>query len=199
MSAEPLLLCADGGAHVAMECGYRPDYVIGDLDSVAPDIVSALPACRCIRVDADDTGTDAQKALRHALGLGVRKATLTGFTGRRTDHTLWNISLLHLYGSELELRLVDDYCELRPVRGVIRFRAAVGQKVSLCPIAGTVSGIRTHGLRFALNREALVPGVRDGISNQVLGNPVEISVESGQLLLVIQRQTLLAPIAWERV
>ena len=29
----PLLLCADGGADTATRHGYRPDYIVGDLDS----------------------------------------------------------------------------------------------------------------------------------------------------------------------
>jgi thiamine pyrophosphokinase len=197
MVARPLLLCADGWANAVAAYGLVPDFIVGDLDSVRPACLDAVPAERRIRVEADNTGTDLDKVLRQALQLGVKAAALTGVTGRRTDHTLWNLSLLCRYAEELPLWMVDDYCEIRPVRRRLRFRAALGQKVSLCPLHGAAVGVRTQGLRFSLHREPLTPGVRDGISNEVVSNPVEISVESGDLLLVVQRQELRVPVEWE--
>ena len=38
-----LILCADGGAHRALEAGIEPDYVIGDLDSVTMQTREQLP------------------------------------------------------------------------------------------------------------------------------------------------------------
>jgi len=187
MASRPLLLCADGGANTAAARGFAPDYVIGDLDSLAADLRAALPPGRLLRVDADDTGTDLQKALRHAVEIGVRRATLTGVTGGRTDHALWNLGLLRLFAADLQLRIVDDHCEIRLVQGTVRFRAARGQRVSLSPFNGPALGVWTRGLRFGLRHEVLAPGIRDGISNEVVGDPVEIGLEAGDLLLVIQR------------
>ena len=183
-----LILCADGGADTARRHGHAPDYIAGDLDSVSGPGKAGLGTDRLVRVDADDTGTDLQKVLRLALQLGVERAVLLGFTGRRTDHTLWNLSLLKSFGDRLELRLLDDYCEIRLIRGRVRFRADLGQKLSLCPLDGAADGIETEGLRWPLRGESLVPGRRDGISNEVVANPVEIRVGRGDLLLCVQRQ-----------
>lgn len=197
MATRPLLLCADGGANTVMAWGWRPDCIVGDLDSVKAEYRSAMPPDRLIQVDADDTGTDLQKVIRQALRSGVQKATLTGVTGHRSDHTLWNLSLLKLYRDDLQLRIVDDYCEICLIRGCIRFSAAAGQKISLSPLGGPVLGVRTSGLRFALNGEILAPAIRDGISNEVISGPVAVSVEAGDLLLVIQREDMAAEIRWE--
>ena len=104
MEHEPLLLCADGGANLVNEYGCTPDYVVGDLDSVSAEVRAALPVDRLICVDADNTGTDLQKVLRHALELGVVRATLTGVTGGRTDHVLWNLGLLRVFRERMALR-----------------------------------------------------------------------------------------------
>jgi hypothetical protein len=138
-----------------------------------------------------------QQALGLARRLGVEEVDLLGFTGRRVDHTLWNLSLLKVWGAELRLRFLDDYCETRLIRSRVRFQAPLGQRLSLCPLAGPVAGVRTQGLRFPLHGEELIPGLRDGISNEVTTNPVEISVASGDLLLVIQREGAVGPIVWE--
>ena len=150
--------------------------------------MGGVAAERLIRVDADDTGTDMQKVLWQAVELGVEEAVLVGFTGRRTDHLLWNLGLLKTFQGALRLRMVDDYCDMRLIDGRVRFRGEIGQKVSLCPLFGPVEGIETAGLKFALHGESLRPGIRDGISNEVVGNPVEIRVGEGDLLLVVQRE-----------
>ena len=98
------------------------------------------------------------------------------------------MSLLKAFADRLALRIVDDYCDIRLIDRCIRFRAAIGQKISLCPLDGAAEGITTEGLKWALRSESLIPGVRDGISNEVVANPVEIRVGRGDLLLCVQRE-----------
>ncbi len=196
MASRPLLICADGGANAAAASGFTPDYVVGDLDSIAAGVRSAVPRERLIQIDADNTGTDAQKALQHAVKLGIARATLAGVTGGRTDHTLWNLSLLRLFADRLALRIVDDWCEIRRVQGCVRFCAPRGQKISLSALAGPATGVWTQGLRFRLCRETLALGVRDGISNEVVANPVEIGVEGGDLLLIVHQEGGASRVCW---
>ena len=185
-----MILCADGGANTASAYGYAPDYIVGDLDSVSHQSKAALAADRVVLVDPEgNVGTDGQKVLNHAVALGVTQAVLVGFTGRRTDHLLGNLSLLKTFADRLTLRIVDDYCDIRLIDQCIRFRADIGQKISLCPLDGAAEGITTEGLKWALRCESLIPGVRDGISNEVVDNPVEIRVERGDLLLCVQRES----------
>lgn len=185
-----LLLCADGGAHTTLRYGLQPDYIIGDLDSLGTDARSAVPAEHLIAVDPEgDLGTDAQKVLDHAIGIGLTEAVLLGFTGRRIDHLLWNLSLLKTYRGRIALRMVDEHCETRLIDRRIRFHAALGQKLSLCPLAGLVEDITTTGLKWPLHKAALVPGVRNGISNEVVAALVEIEVGNGDLLLCVQRDS----------
>ena len=180
-----LILCADGGANTARHYGYAPDYTVGDLDS----ITRPHAADHLVLVDpSGHLGTDGQKVLDHAVALGVTQAVLLGFTGRRTDHLLGNLSLLKTFADRLALRMVDDYCDIRLINRGIRFRAAIGQKISLCPLNGAATGITTEGLKWTLQSESLIPGVREGISNEVVASPVEIRVERGDLLLCVQRE-----------
>jgi len=187
IGGDTLLLCADGGADTAKRYDLVPDYIIGDLDSISRESSAGVDPTHIIRVDADNTGTDIQKVLRHAVDLGISEAVLLGFTGRRTDHLLWNLSVFKTFAEQIALRIVDEYCDLRLIGQRIRFRATIGQKISLCPLDGPVEGITTTGLKFALQNESLSPGLRDGISNVVVADIVEIEVERGDLLLCVQR------------
>ena len=185
-----LILCADGGANTASAYGFTPDYIVGDLDSVSRQSKADLTADRLVLVDPEgDVGTDGQKVLNHAVALGVTEAVLVGFTGRRTDHLLGNLSLLKTFADRLTLRIVDDYCDIRLIDRCIRFRADLGQKISLCPLDGAAEGIETFGLKWPLRCESLISGVREGISNEVVDNPVEIRVRRGDLLLCVQRES----------
>ena len=188
IGGDTLLLCADGGADTARRYDLVPDYIVGDLDSISRESSAGVDPTHIIRVDADNTGTDIQKVLRHAVDLGIIEAVLLGFTGGRTDHLLWNLSVFKTFAEQIALRIVDEYCDLRLIGQRIRFRATIGQKISLCPLNGPVDGITTTGLKFALQNESLVPGLRDGISNEVVGDIVEIEVERGDLLLCVQRR-----------
>ena len=188
MQDGPLLLGADGGANTAAGYGYAPDFIVGDLDSVREESKAGVAADHLVLVDAENTGTDLQKVLRQAIKLGVTEAVLVGFSGGRTDHMLWNLSLLKTFGEKLHLRMVDDYCDIRLICERICFRASIGQKLSLCPLTGPVEGIKTAGLRFPLHGETLSPGIRDGISNEVVSNPVEVRVGQGDLLLCLHRE-----------
>jgi thiamine pyrophosphokinase len=186
--AKTLLICADGGVNTAAEYGYPPALVIGDLDSLGDAARVAVPDDLQISV-IDQNATDMEKALHHAVSMGVATADLIGFTGRKTDHTLWNLSQLKTFADQIEMRLLDDYCEIRLVSpGGIRFDADGGQKLSLCPLAGPVSGIDTQGLKWELSGDTLGPE-RAGISNEVTAGPVDIRVGEGDLLLVIQRDS----------
>ena len=186
-----LLLCADGGADTVRRYGGTPDAVVGDLDSAAPATLSQTPRERRVCIDADDTGTDLNKVLTYAVGRGVTEAVLVGVTGGRTDHTLWNLSLLKTFDDQLRLHITDDYCHIHllcPGRAM-RFVADIGQRLSLSPLSGPVEDVWTEGLRWPLAGERLTPGERDGISNEVVASPASVRGGGpGDLLLIVQRE-----------
>ena len=185
MSTEPTVICADGGLKTVLKYGVIPDMVVGDLDSVDISDLSRIPSENVFKVDTDNTSTDLEKALIRTIDIGIQAATLLGFTGGRSDHVLWNLGLLGKYQDSIALRMVDNHGEMRLVTQTVRFRAKIGQKISLSPLKTPVEGIVTRGLRFPLSHESLELGVRDGISNEAIENIVEIEVGCGDLLVFV--------------
>jgi thiamine pyrophosphokinase len=62
-----------------------------------------------------------------------------------------------------------------------------GTTLSLLPLFGGAQGVVTQGLEFELNNHDLLPGKTPaGVSNRVLRNPVSVTIQQGQLLLVVQ-------------
>ncbi len=182
-----LFIAADGGGNIALQFGNTPDVVIGDLDSFEGSENDSYE----LIFRPGQEANDLEKALDHAKDNQATHVHILGATGLRLDHTLKNLSVLKQYHDHFtELRIVDDFGEIRLVDNSFQEEIEIGTQVSLFPLSGKVTGIRTSGLKYPLENEALENGVRDGSSNEVVAQPVEINYKSGDLLLFVAQSLL---------
>lgn len=184
-----LVVAADGGALIVERWGLVPSVVIGDLDSLGPERAERLGSrgATVIAHPAAKDETDTELAVAHALERGADRVTiLAAFGGARVDHAMANVMLL----ADDRLRGRD----VRAVRGATSVRAlfagdrlrldgAVGDVVSLVPVAGDAGGVTTDGLRFALADDTLALGAARGVSNVIDRVPASVSLRSGKLLV----------------
>lgn len=176
------IIAADGGASTCFRYSRVPDLVIGDLDSYV-----AQPGFDVqVILDEDQETNDLEKAIQHALKVGATSIVVLGATGERLDQTLKNISVMVQFQHKIDsLVLKDDLCWMRILPDKFSLKTCPGTLISLFPVSGVVTGIRTKGLKFSLNDESLQNGVRDGSSNESTGDLVEISHVDGDLLLMV--------------
>lgn len=182
------VVAADGGALRLMGCGIIPDVVIGDLDSIPPALRQKLPATQFILQPSQETN-DLEKALLYCREQGAGRLIISGITGFRTDHTLSNFSVLARYRNEFAMEIHDRYSQIFITSDEFQYQGIPGQIISLIPL-GMVKGITTAGLKYPLKNEPLEFGKREGLSNVLVQNPVKISVESGLLLIFVNRMTI---------
>lgn len=178
-------IAADGGGNIALNYDVKPDVVIGDLDSFERTETAGLEIiCR-----PDQETNDLEKALQLAQQKQATEVHILGATGMRLDHTLKNLSVLKQFHDQFDkLRMRDAFGEIQLLESPFRAEFPIGTTLSLFPLSGTVSGITTSGLKYALSGEMIKNGVRDGSSNEVVENPVHITFEDGDLLLFVARQ-----------
>jgi thiamine pyrophosphokinase len=174
------VVAADGGADKALSAGVLVDAVVGDLDSLSLEARAVIPLDALHHAPSPDE-TDLQKAIAFAIARGARSIDLVAMGGGRADHALANLSVLTLYGRRLPMRVVDDLFEVELVVGEARIDAPLGTVVSLVAI-GEARGVTTRGLRWDLTDHTLVFSPY-GVHNEVARPDVEVSVESGDLLL----------------
>lgn len=175
-------IAADGGGNTALSMSVTPDVVIGDLDSFNRKNSTDLHVIH----DTGQETNDLEKALHLAKTKGGRQITILGATGRRIDHTLKNLSVLKQFDKDFDqLLLIDNFGQTQLLPPSFQQQIAIGTQISLFPLSGKVSGITTKGLQYALKNESLENGVRDGSSNEVVDNPVQITHQQGDLLLFI--------------
>lgn len=183
-----VIIAADGGSRHCLRLGIRPSAVIGDLDSLTPDHLTALQAlgAEIVQYPTRKDYTDLELALRYARDHGYRPVILAAALGERWDQTLANL-LLPAALPEMDIRLVDGRQEIFLIRagatGHISGRA--GDTVSLIPLAGDALGVRTQGLEYPLHDERLLFGGTRGVSNVLLGERAQVSLEAGILVCVV--------------
>jgi len=183
-----LIIAADGGALHAVEQGWCPHLLVGDLDSAPPAVQAQVEGhgARVLRYPSRKDETDTLLALRAALEAGATEIYLLGATGSRLDHSLANILLLAMPElAGVRITILAGRQRLVAIRGQAEIAGRVGDVVSLLPIGGDASGIWTTGLEYPLRGEALACGVPRGISNVLTAPRATVRVEHGVLLAIV--------------
>jgi thiamine pyrophosphokinase len=109
------IVCCDGAASSLVEYGKEPAVIIGDLDSIDPELAERF-SDRIVE-DSDQETNDLTKAVHWSVARGAREVIIVGATGKREDHTLGNISLLADYGKLVEVKMLTDTGTIFPVFG----------------------------------------------------------------------------------
>jgi thiamine pyrophosphokinase len=193
LTGTDLVIAADSGAAWLDAVGRQPDLVIGDMDSIPPDLLKRL-AAQGVTIEPhppDKEASDAELAVARAVAMGASEIViLGGFGGQRLDHELANLLLLAEGWSGAELRLVRGATSARAIqgRGRLELEGAAGDLVTLLPLAGDARGVRTHGLRYPLEGEALHLGRSRGLSNLITEAPASVSLDGGILLVIEMRK-----------
>lgn len=190
------VIAADGGFARAVQLGYRPELLVGDLDSLAaPDVDrAARDGVAVRRAPTDKDESDTELALLAAAELDATRVTVLGaFGGPRLDHALANLWLLaHPALAAIDAVLLDTGARVRlltapaPDGGPVtcRLPGRVGATVSLLPFGGDAEGVTTRGLRYPLADEPLRIGPARGLSNVRAASDASVALRSGQLLVV---------------
>ncbi|MBU0742862.1 thiamine diphosphokinase [bacterium] len=168
----------------------RPDAIIGDLDTMMGKLIGADDP-PFLHIEDQET-TDTEKALLHALDLGCREAVLLGATGRRLDHTLYNLSLVEGFADRMRICVANEHCtSVRIGAGEsVIWDLPAGTTFSLAPLASPALLGEVTGARWPVSDEVLIYGGDLSISNKVAAPPLRIEVYEGSVLASIGNERL---------
>jgi len=187
-SDNPLIVAADGGARLADKLDLSIDLLIGDMDSLTADEVSAIGAsgAEVKRFSPQKDETDLELALKIVVERGVNWIRIIGATGGRLDQALGNVYLLTLpYLHDVDVRLIAGDQETRLLSaGQHLIHGNEGDTVSLLPIGGDALDIKTENLYYPLTHEPLFFGPARGISNVMTADSARVTFDAGRLLLI---------------
>ena len=183
------IMACDAGVTAVEAERLRPDYVVGDFDSVSEEeklrIRKTYPAQRILKPVKDDT--DMEAAVRWAIELRPASVILLGATGTRLDHTLTNLRMLVLFRKAgIRAEILDSHNRIRVIDGPVKLRKkdVYGTYISLLPVTETVEGIDLTGFRYPLE-QGTIPMIGSlGVSNELKDDEGEIHFSKGMLYLM---------------
>jgi thiamine pyrophosphokinase len=196
------VMAADSGATCLHAWGLRIDVLLGDFDSLAPDILAALQAnghTRWVRHRVDKDQTDMELCVEEAFRLGVTEARFFGALGTRMDHTLANLALLYPFAmAGIPAWVEDGHNRVtlmaatkkpgetgRAPKARMRLMRQDGFKVSLVSLPPGVCAVETTGLRYDMAGRDLPFGSTLAVSNEFDAPEAEISFSEGMAWLLL--------------
>jgi thiamine pyrophosphokinase len=177
-----LVVAADAGLVLALALGFRPDLVVGDMDSL-PDrrLLQGFSPDTVLEFPRDKDETDTEIGLRTLHERGCPEVTIAGGGGGRIDHLLAIAALFErarpprrwVTGGE-DIRLVDGSCDMEGWEG---------STVSFFPLGDEASGMHSEGLAWPLDGLTFHRGDAS-VSNRVVSTRARVALEKGKLLMV---------------
>lgn len=141
------IVCCDGAANRYLAAGRKVWRIVGDGDSLSPDVKQHY--ADIIRRFPDQETNDQTKAVMYLKDHNVRTIAILGATGLREDHTLGNISLLINYLREgIDARIYTDFGVFIAACGDRYFHCRKGSQVSIFNFGAT--GMQAEGLRYPI-------------------------------------------------
>ena len=179
-----LTIAADSGLAAFDAAGLMPDLLVGDMDSVAPEVLGRyegrLPEHRLSSIKDDTDGVDA---LDWAIARGATHITLLGALGGRLDHAMANVMLLvRAHEKGAQARILSETVRIARVDGEAVLSGAKGDTVSLVPL-GEARGVTLTGFFYPLNDHTLTSDYPLGVSNVVTQDEATVSVAQGDLIM----------------
>lgn len=176
------IICCDGAARSLIESGLEPFAIVGDCDSLNPEILNKYKDR--IFKDTEQETNDLTKAVKWCSEKGYDDIVILGATGKREDHTIGNISLLAEYAQFINVKMITDTGIFYPVTKSGKFESSPGQQVSIFSI-NPETEITSSGLLYPLIKRKL-KNWWEATLNEATGIYFELKFEKGQVIIFME-------------
>ena len=174
------IVAIDGGyAHLeSVEC--KPDIVLGDFDSLG--YVPDFPDVEVHPSHKDES--DLELAFSRLADYEVDAVYVYGAIGGRLDHTIAGLQMAARFAEAgLTVTFVTPDCMIRILAGPGGYDLPAIERgtVSVFSATDASHGVTEAGMEYSLDHATLTNRTSLGLSNELIGKPVTISVERGTL------------------
>jgi thiamine pyrophosphokinase len=181
----PLVIVLDSAMERVMKLDIKVDVLLGDFDR---DFDANYYKEKQYPIEIvhtpDQNKTDLEKAFDYLYKRNIPAVNVVWATGKRTDHTITNLTNIVRYREKLKIVILDDHSKvfLLPKRFEKWYTA--NTPISLIPI-GMVTGIHSKNLFYPLQNDTLTIGYRTGSSNHVVNDGIVVlKHDQGDLLMM---------------
>lgn len=183
-SGDEIILCADGGANYAYQLNLLPAAIIGDMDSILPEVKQYFVdrEVELKKYPRRKDFTDTQLVLTKACEMGASEILLLGTLGKRLDHTMSNLyCALELVQKGIKISYLSPRGYIYLVNKEIIITGEVGDLISVLALSEEARGVTTDGFEFPLDHVVLEKRNPYAISNVLTENKGIISLDEGVL------------------
>ncbi len=190
MEETDLSIAVDAGWLAFRHSDLLPNVFIGDMDSTGEvDTSNEIFSSVEVIVDKEQNNTDFQKALLYiSTKYTPQEIIILGALGNRTDHLISNLFIVSNIDPKIVV-IIDSRKEwLRRVTSLtpLNIVGQEGATLSLLPLS-SCSGVSASGLKWKLENENLSLDSIFSQSNFCSSNSVNISLQSGNLIVFLQK------------
>lgn len=180
------LICADGGIDFAIKLGLKPDYYVGDLDSIntkiPKDVITDIH-----KPEKDETDLDL--AIKKSIELGYKYIKIFGGIGGRLDHTLGNIQTMAKYHTKgFDISMFDSNQEVYIVTQTIKIKKNGGSMFSVISLTNFSEGVSIENAKYPIENFTLSNTNPLGVSNEFIAESATIIVKNGILAIIVQKK-----------
>src|SRR3970040_2972761 len=181
----PLVIVLDSAMERVMQMDIKVDVLLGDFDrGFDANFYKEKQYPIEIVHTPDQNKNDLETAFDYLHERNIPSVNVVWATGKRTDHTITNLSNIVRYRDKLKIVILDDHSKvfLLPKRFEKWYTA--NTPISLIPI-GHVTGIHSENLFYPLQNDTLTIGYQTGSSNHVINDGIVIiEYDQGELLMM---------------
>jgi thiamine pyrophosphokinase len=182
-----LIVAVDAGLKRCLELNLVPDVLIGDFDSVEPELLSRVPeSCHKLTFPGMKNETDTQLALEYCILEKIPEVFICNDLTGRIDHALaliQNLQQASKYGIKASIISSSQILTLLDEQN--HFAYPVQSTLSLISLSETSIFTSSHGLKYSLDNLRLYNWQSKGISNEISAPEQEIILSSGTVLAII--------------
>ncbi|WP_461812009.1 thiamine diphosphokinase [Faecalimonas sp.] len=185
-----VLIGVDRGVEFLYRNHIKPDYIVGDFDSLSEDIVRFYQENTDVfirKFNPEKDFSDTEIAVRQAMELDSKEIILLGATGNRIDHVLANIQVLtipHKEGIHAEMIDENNRIYLIEKEAILEKSKMYGKYFSVFPLDRCIEKFSIVGAKYPLHNHRLCPYDSLCVSNQAREEKVQITLSEGIVILI---------------
>ncbi len=185
-----LRIVVDGALEVTHRLNVKPDYIVGDFDTVNQELLEHYEKELILRHPPEKDQTDTELAIETALNAGCNRLVFFGATGSRLDHSLGNIFLLESLlkqGISAEILNENNRLYLKNESFTLKRKNTRGDFLSLLPLTETVEEVTLTGFKYPVEDLTFYRERTLGISNEITEEEAKVEFSKGTFIVVESR------------
>lgn len=175
------IIVCDGAVGKLLSFGLEPTSIVGDLDSLNPQLRERFQD-RVHKVSDQETN-DLTKAVYFAHQSDFTDVSILGATGLREDHTIGNISLLLEYAPLFNrIEMLTDFGRFLPILSSSVFACQKGQQISIFSL-NPEAELSAEGLLYPIFHRRFTSWW-EGTLNEAIGESFSLTLSANSRLIL---------------